>query len=213
MIVLPTARNQPRTPVSSFMHMDPTVAYKQAKEQLENNFVNSYKIALDYMNKALKCPAIKPEDSNDLWSNALFLRSCYNIMQDIAGLKELENSTNLRIIVSKLPCRLQDRWQANVCSMQDKNDHRTIFKDLLEFIERQSRAMFDPVFGAIRNSTETKGLSKPKQQRTVKPCGRPSFATTVAHVSAPKRSELQSGNKQKACATKTSCLFCEKNHT
>lgn len=86
---------------------------------------NSYKIALAYMNKALNWPAIKPEDSNDLWSNALFLRSCYNIMQNITGLKELENSTNLRI-VSKLPFRLRDRWQANVCSLQDKIDHRTI---------------------------------------------------------------------------------------
>lgn len=51
--------------VSSFMHVDPTVAYKQAKGKLECNFGNSYKIALAYMNKALNWPAIKPVDGND----------------------------------------------------------------------------------------------------------------------------------------------------
>lgn len=97
--------------------------------------------------------------------------------------------------------------------MQDKNDHRATFKVLLEFIERQSRAMLDPVFGDIHTSADTKRVSKPKQQKTVKPSGRPSFATTVAQVSAPKRNDLQSGHKQKLCAAERSCLFCAKNHT
>lgn len=129
-------------------------------------------------------------------------------MQDIAGLKELETTTNLRILVSKLPFRLRDRWRANVCNMQDKNEHRATFRDLVEFIERQARAMLDPVFGDIHNPAETKVV--PKLQRTAKPSGRPSFATTVAPVSAPnapKGNNSQSGHTQNS-SVKMSCLFC-----
>lgn len=208
-------RNQPRNLVSSFMHMDPTVAYKEAKRQLEYHFGNCYKIASAYMNKALNWSTIKPEDGNGLQSYALFLHSCYNTMQDIDGLKELESSTNLRLIVSKLPYKLRDKWRANVCSMQD-NKHRATFKDLIDFIDRQSRAMLDPIFGDIHISMESKITSRPKPQKPItKPSGRTSFATTVAQASEIKKNESQNEHKRNAnkCYLERPCLFCERNHT
>lgn len=209
-------RGQPRSLVSSFLHMDPTKAYKEAKEQLELNFGNGYKIASAYMNKALNWPVIKPEDGNGLRSYALFLRSCYNTMQDIDGLNELENSTNLRLIVSKLPFRLRDKWRENVGIIQDHNKHRATYKDLLEFVEKQSRAMLDPIFGDVHSQIDNNGVSKPKpQNHIIKPSGRTSFATTVAHVSELRKDKLNPSHKQKTinCAFERPCLFCEKNHT
>lgn len=203
-----------------FLHMDPAVGYTEAKKQLEIQFGNRFKIASAYMTKALNWPVMKPEDGNGLRSYALFLRSCYHTMQDIDGLRELENSTNLRQIASKLPFRLRDKWRVNVCNMQDQ-DKRVTYKDLVEFIEKQSRAMLDPVFGDLSSSStaEAKRFLKPKAQTVgSKPNDRTSFATTVAHVPDTRNNEWKLERKQKqqnpnSSAFERPCLFCEKNHT
>ncbi|KAK0150375.1 hypothetical protein N1851_008532 [Merluccius polli] len=165
------------------------------------------------MNKALNWPTIKPEDGNGLRSYDLFLQSCYHTMHDVDGLKELDSSTNLRIIVSKLPFRLRDRWRANVCRMQDHNQHKATFKNLVDFIEGQSRAMLDPIFGDIHNSTESsKVAARPKSQKPfTKSSGRTSFATTVDQPPEMKKNESQYGHKLNTAVEKP-CLFCERNH-
>lgn len=67
-----------------------------------------------------------------------------------------------------------------MCNMQD-NKHRATYKDLVEFIERQSTAMLDPIFGDLHNLAETKGVLKLKPQKMViKPSGRTSFATQAS---------------------------------
>lgn len=207
-------KGQPRSLVTSFLHMDPTVGYMEAKKQLEFQFGNRFKIASAFMTKALNWPVIKPEDGTGLRSYALFLRSCYHTMQDIDGLRELENSTNLRQIASKLPFRLRDKWRVNVCNMQDQ-DKRVTYKDLVEFIEKQSRTMLDPVFGDLSSSStvETKTVFlKPKPQTVgSKPRDRASFATTVVHVPGTRNNECK--QKTNSTAFERPCLFCEKNHT
>ena len=55
-----------------------------------------------------------------------------------------------------------------MCKMQDHNQHKATFKNLVDFIEGQSRAMLDPIFGDIHNSTESsKVASRPKTQKTL----------------------------------------------
>lgn len=59
-------------------------------------FGNSHEMASAFMSKALNWSVIKPEDGNGLRSHVLFLNSFCHTMQVIEGLKELEDSTNLR---------------------------------------------------------------------------------------------------------------------
>ncbi|TKS65758.1 hypothetical protein D9C73_028515 [Collichthys lucidus] len=208
-------KSEPRSLVTSFLHMDPNVAYKQAKEQLEYNFGNGYKIASAYMNKALNWPVIKPENAKELRSYALFLRSCYNTMSDINGLKELDNSSNLRLLVSKLPFKLRDRWRTTVCIMEESKKPRATFKELMEFIEKQARALLDPVFGDIQFPTDTKVTPpKYKLQGKAKPSSSPSFATTVAPMSASiaKQNYSPSTRKQNPPVNMDSCVFCKGKH-
>ena len=136
-------------------------------------------------------------------------------MKDIDDLRDLESPTNLKLITSKLPFRMKDQWRTIVCSLQDENKRRATFKDLLEFIERQSRAMFHPVFGDIQTTTENKG-PKPKPQKPItrlNTSGRfSSVATTVAQVPEPKSNESLE-HKLKTNALQPPCLFCDRNHT
>lgn len=205
-------KGQPRDLVSSFLHMDPNVGFKEAKRQLEKQFGNRHKIASAFMSKALNWPDIKPEDGNGLRSYAMFLNSCYHTMQDIDGLKELENSTNLRQLVSKLPYRMRDKWRGHVSALHDK-DQQVTFKGLVDFIDKQCRAMLDPVFGDISSTVDAKRAPRTKQTVTSKSNARSSFATTVDHV--PANNNDPPGHKQKTnkSAFNKPCLFCGKNHT
>lgn len=98
---------QSRQLVRSCLHMEPSQGYKEVMEQLEWHFGNKIKIMSAFMNKALNWSAIKAEDGAALRSYALFLRSS-NTMSEIDFVDELENTSNLRIIVSKLPFKLRD---------------------------------------------------------------------------------------------------------
>lgn len=59
-------------------------------------------------------------------------------------MEELDNPSNLRIIVSKLPFRLRDKWRSTVCDIQDRQKQRVKFKNLVEFVKKQARIALDP---------------------------------------------------------------------
>ena len=91
------------------MHIDSRIAYNEAKT-LEN-FGNKVKITSAFMDKALNWSVIKPDDASALRSHELYLRSCFNTMNEVGHIDELENSSNRRLLVSKLPFRLRDKWR------------------------------------------------------------------------------------------------------
>lgn len=145
-------------------------------------------------------------------------------MQEVHFMEELETPSHLRTMASKLPFKLRDKWRTVVCDIQENSQMRAKFKDLVEFIERQSRVVLDPTFGDIQDLTDSKGMLKAKrpQRPPSKPSSRGnSFASTVAAMS--ERSEHIEGKaklnqKEKlrqdsSSALKKPCLFCNKDHT
>ena len=105
-------RGQPRELVRSCQHMDPESGYGVAKGLLQEHFGNHYTIATAYMEKALFWQSIKPEDVDALQAYSLFLRGCYNAMEDLQCLQELDRPVNMRAIISKLPFKMRDQWRA-----------------------------------------------------------------------------------------------------
>ena len=94
--------------------------------------------------------AIKAEDASSLRSYVIFLKSCCNTMQEVDFTSNLEIPSSFKVIVSKLPFKLRDKWRAVVCSIHDNHKKRATFNDLLAFIDKQSRIMIDPIFGGIQ---------------------------------------------------------------
>lgn len=64
-----------------------------------------------YLEKALNWTAIKAEDRKVLHAYAMYLRGCCNVMQDLQYFEELDIPTNLRLIASKLPYKLREKWR------------------------------------------------------------------------------------------------------
>lgn len=117
--------------------MEPEHGYREAQKLLEEHFVNAYKISVAYINKALNWPTIRSVDGEALHSFGLCLTGCRNAMTDVEYMEEFDNAANMRAIIAKLPYKLRERWRSVVCGIQDRENRRAKFNDLVDFNNKQ----------------------------------------------------------------------------
>lgn len=110
-----------------------------AKELLQENFGNEYRIAAAHIDKALARPVVKA----DLRVVFLFSPGYCNVMEELQYMQELDMPANLRAIVTKFPFKFREKWRFN---------RRACFKDLVLFIEHQVKIISDPLFGDIQDT-------------------------------------------------------------
>lgn len=109
---------EPHALVRSCKHMSPAKGYKEAKRLLQQHYGNELKIATAYFENALKWPQIKAEDSKGMKTYALFLIGYRNTMADVEFMDEMNNPTNMRTVISKLPFRFRERWRNTAFDIQ-----------------------------------------------------------------------------------------------
>ena len=106
--------------------MDAQRGYSEAMQLLKRRYGNEMKIANAYLDKALNWTAVKPDDGKSLHAYSLYLRECLNAMQDLEYMDELDVTSTLRLIVSKLPYKLRERWRTTAYEeFQKKNIRAT----------------------------------------------------------------------------------------
>ena len=120
------------------------------------------KIANAYLNKVLSWTAIKADDGNALQAYSLYLRECHNAMQDLEYMDELDVTSTLKLIVSKLPYKLRERWRSRAYEEFQKRKIRAKFRHLVEFIENQSNILLHPAFGDNKDPTHAQRISPNK---------------------------------------------------
>jgi len=167
--------------VRSCEHMPSERGYKEARRLLQKHYGNELKIANAYMEKALNWPIMKLEDGKALNAYALFLIGCKNTMGDLDFMEEMDNPTNMRTVLSKLPYKLREKWRVAAFDIQEKGRGRARFSNMIEFIDRQAKIIMDPIFGSMSEphaTTEGKGR-KDNQIKKGSQRGNSSFATCV----------------------------------
>ena len=102
-------------------------------------------------------------------------------MKDIEYLVEMDNPTNLRTVVSKLPYKMRKRWRAVAFDIKERG-RRAKFADLMKYIDRQAKIASDPIFGNIPDSRPTtSGKADQKEKYSArKEIPGSSFATNVS---------------------------------
>lgn len=80
-------------------------------------------------------PIIKQEDGKALNLYVLFLTGCKNTIGDLEFMEEMNNPTNMRTVLSKLPYKLREKWRATAFDIQKMGRGRARFPDLVEFID------------------------------------------------------------------------------
>ncbi|KAL4009499.1 hypothetical protein ACER0C_003351 [Sarotherodon galilaeus] len=199
------------------LHMEPTHGYQTAKRLLEEHFGNAYKISVAYIHKALNWPTIKSDDGEALHAFGLYLTGCQNAMMDVEYMEELDNTANMRAIVSKLPYKLRERWRTFACGTLDKEKRRVKFADLAEFVNKQAKEVLHPLFGDIKDSTLKVQVRGQVDERLQRRSGIRKGFTTAATITTTQDVPSKERNKvsgNQVCAFSKPCLFCRgEEHT
>ncbi|KAK0150310.1 hypothetical protein N1851_008772 [Merluccius polli] len=214
---------QARDLVRSCLHRDARQGYAEARQLLEKQFGSEIKVTSAYLEKALKWTPIKVEDGKGLQAYALYLRGCYNAMQDL-DMGELDILSNLRLMISKLPYKLRERWRATAYDTYQKTKRRARFQHLVEFLEKQAEILLDPLFGDLLQDSLSGRQVAPKTKTIDKQMARSksrgsSFATAVALVadgktlSQPKQQQFNFNADAHTATGTVTCAFCESRRT
>lgn len=176
---------------------------------LHEHFGNEYQIANAYIKKALSWSPIRAEDSQTLKSFGLYLRGCLNAIHEIAYMDELNLSSNLKLLVGKLPYKLRERWRVEVCHFQESTNRRATFKTLVEFIEKQVKILMDPVFGDIQDPSPR--AVRPAQSSVESKFTGKRFTANAATIDVNPNSHQQRSSVTTA-QHRPFCLFCSGEH-
>lgn len=211
-------RGEPRDLVRSCQHMPDDRGYAKAMRLLHEKFGNELQIATALMQKTFKWPEIKSEDGKSLSAFSLFLVTCRNVMEDIEYMDELDNPTNMRIIISKLPYKLREKWRAHAYEYEERNRRRAKFIQLVEFVDRQAKVISNPLFGDLDalagdKKQTNKSLQGSKFKKEAKRSS--SFVTDVKQVGETQKdlTMLKTNSTSVISAYTKPCAFCEKGHT
>ncbi|XP_030596228.1 uncharacterized protein LOC115787620 [Archocentrus centrarchus] len=205
-------RGQPKELVRSCQHMAPERGYIVAKDLLQEHFGNEYKLSTAYIDKALAWPSVKSEDVKALQAYALFLRGCCNAMEELHYMQELDMPGNMKMVISKLPYKLRERWRAVAHDIMETYNQRAHFTDVVVFLEKHVRILSDPIFGDIeahvpQNIAGSRPSSKFKLQTRTRGTER-SFATTVTSIDSSEDKSMTSSLQKQSLH----CYCCSCAH-
>ena len=134
----------PRELVRSCMMMPPQLGYVEVRRKLDERYGDTFHVAQCYLKRLEKWPAISRDDTKKLDELTTFLIGCRNTMLSTESIKELDYPTSLRLIVSKLPIFLQDRWARVADKILYQQGQSITFGKLVEFLEYENRIRLNP---------------------------------------------------------------------
>ena len=150
---------QPKEIVQACMHLEPTEGYKRAREMLDKRYGCQEQIATAYIEKILQWKDISRDNVEALDEFAVTLFSCKNAVSCVPyGIAELNNPKTLRIILTKLPFSMQEKWRKIADEIMTCKKQVVTFDTLVEFIEKEARIAKNPLFG--RHLFSNKSSSK-----------------------------------------------------
>ena len=193
----------PKQVVRSCMHIPAGLGYVEARRQLDERFGDRFLLAQTYLKRLETWPTIRKDDVKGLDEFTIFLVGCRNAMSVSDGIRELDYPTSLRLIVSKLPGFLQERWARTADSILHDSRGVLTFGKLVTFLERETRIKRNPVFGKTVVSSDVKSASQKKKSISAATVSKPSTTTNSGVTAA----------SQNVTTLKNVCLFCGFSHS
>jgi len=196
---------EPLDLIRSCEHMRPDRAYEEARALLDRHYGDELTIATAYIKKAMEWPQIKPEDRKGLNAFALFLIGCCNTVNDVDYMDEMNNPTNMKCVLSKLPFKLKERWRSYAYDIQERRRKRARFPDLVEFVYRQAKVANDPLFGDILDSTADSQKIFQKKLSSAK--GEPRKSSFAVNTSAREKDVTGGQPERRTLSAKSVSVF------
>ena len=114
-----------------------------------------------WINKVTQGTVLKPSDRVALQDYADELVNCYETLQAMDMLSEIDNQKSLVSIVMQLPMFLQNRWKQKAHNISLIH-RRTHIQDVVDFVKCAAEESNDPVFGHITDHNPVKPVNRPQ---------------------------------------------------
>ena len=107
--------------------MDPKQGYARARRLLEQRFGDKHTITELWIKKLNEGgPRVNLQEYADE------LLDCYESLNALGALQEMDAQRNLLAMVTRLPVHLQNKWQDYVFDLRSRKDRRPTLKDVVE---------------------------------------------------------------------------------
>ena len=213
----------------------PSSGYVHAKQLLEEQYGNKFRVATAYVKEIKSWPALREGSSAEYRRLFRFLVKCQALMSGGQCLSELDSPEILRCLQSKLPKKGQESWNRKVLNIRKKSGREPLYSDFFEFFDYECNLMNDPMYSreALKEFDEDK---LPKQRSNVRatevaevPCVFCEGAHDIEECSEfkgkdlPERSQwcmdnricfgcLGRGHLSRNCKNRRTCSICKKSH-
>ena len=171
-----------------------------AKKLLEKEYGDPHRITSAYMKELSSWKPIKSGDVKAFKRFYRFLLKCDTNRKGEVYLRFLDNPETLRILQTKLPQKLHDRWARKAVQHRESNKKELDFTHFLEFVRLETRVLDDPVYSSqVDHEDRGKGDEKDRKEPQ------------------DKYRRESSQQRQAAFATKVNepheaCLYCAERH-
>ena len=123
--------------------MDPEQGYARARRLLEQRFGDKHTFTELWIKKLNEGgPRVNLQEYADE------LLDCYESLNALGALQEMDVQRNLLAMITRLPMHLQNKWQDYVFELRSRRDRRPTLKDVVNFVNRAAAVMSDPVYGS-----------------------------------------------------------------
>jgi hypothetical protein len=178
-------------------------AYARALSLLKRDYGHPALLAEANRKKAQEYPRVPSGDKGALKRYATFITNCYTAKMSNDEMTFMDSHEFLRLVASKLPVPIQQRWIAQVGRYREDQSRSATMQDFERFVGQLSRDENDPRIAGLGYQGRTQG--KPENNRNR---GTRAYATEVK--TPPKNQFMNtSTSTKKNMAEQWPCLYCQ----
>ena len=192
--------------VKCFLLIPTPDSYQEALSLLESRYGDKFSVAQAFKAKIESWPKVGSKNSSALREFSDFLRQCCVAAKHNQNLRVLDDESQNRLMLSKLPEWLVSRWSRQVYNYRLKYQMYPPFSEFVSFLAKEADIACDPVTSSICkpsiSSSNDKGI-KTLGDKTTRTCNAIQSLTCVycskKNHSLEKCFSLQSKSKDEKC--------------
>ncbi|XP_030843562.1 uncharacterized protein LOC115924830 [Strongylocentrotus purpuratus] len=200
-LLLKYTRGEAHELIRECPHIQPSKrAYETAKSMLHRDYGKQSNIINAYKERAIAWEQIRSGDRQGLRKFAIYLNNCSHVRAagDLGG---MDSASFLRVLASKLPLYLQQKWISRVGLTRDIANRNPTLDDLAQFVIQTERNINDPMVQGLGYQRTEKNASYHKDEKEKLQKSR----STKAFGTATQQDREQKDKRD------PSCTFCGTN--
>ncbi|XP_030834729.1 apical junction molecule-like [Strongylocentrotus purpuratus] len=200
-LLLKYTRGEAHELIRECPHIQPSKrAYETAKSMLHRDYGKQSNIINAYKERAIAWEQIRSGDRQGLRKFAIYLNNCSHVRAagDLGG---MDSESFLRVLASKLPLYLQQKWISRVGLTRDIANRNPTLEDLAQFVIQTERNINDPMVQGLGYQRTEKNASYNKDEKEKLQKSR----STKAFGTATQQDKEQKDKRE------PSCTFCGAN--